>query len=146
MRAEMENMFNESRQINQDATGMVDASKAKSDDAAKMMAANNLNAAQAKHSLPDESEADFFTFAFERGYSVEDFVDSGLVDKIMTDFAANRQGPEMERLRSMATRREAFTGAPNSSPSNSGTVKAADANQQFMDDVTATAMQKRGLA
>lgn len=145
MRTAMEQMLAQSQQITADATGMVDASSQKSDDAAKMMAANNLNAAQAKHQLPDDAEKDFFTFAFERGYAVEDFVDAGLVDKIMADFSANRMGPEMERLRTMASRREAFTGAPNASPTGGGNTTAPDANQAFMDAVTQQAKEKRGM-
>lgn len=145
MRDAMQSMLQQSQQITADATGLVEQSAQKSDDAAKLMAANNLNAAQSKYQLPDEAEKDFFTFAFERGYAVEDFVDAGLVDKIMADFSANRQGPEMERLRTMASRREAFTGAPNSSPASSGNAPNADPNQAFMDAVTQQAKEKRGM-
>ena len=51
----------------------------------------------------------------------------------------------MERLRTMATRREAFTGAPNSSPGLTGNAPNADPNQAFMDAVTQQAKERRGL-
>ena len=66
--------------------------------------------------MPDAESDDFFTFAFERGYSNEDFIDPQLVDTIMGDYVAVKGTPEMERLKDMAKRRVAFTGNVNATP------------------------------
>ena len=96
--------------------------------------------------LPDDAEDDFFDFAFGRGYTVEDFIDRELTMKVMQDFTNNRSTPEMERLRALNAKRQAFTGAATATPSAGGAPQTASADQQFMDAVAAKAMQKRGLS
>ena len=112
----------------------------------RQQAANNLNEAQQAMGLPDDAEDDFFDFAFGRGYTVEDFIDRELTMKVMQDFTNNRSTPEMERLRALNAKRQAFTGAATATPSAGGAPQTASADQQFMDAVAAKAMQKRGLS
>lgn len=111
----------------------------------RSMAANNLNSAQQRYQLPDEAENDFFTYAFERGYTIEDFVDPRLTDKVVSDFRNNMNSGEMERLRLMAQRRTAFTGNVGTQPTANGRAPAADANQAFIDTVTQDIMKKRNM-
>lgn len=70
----------------------------------------NLDRAQQQLQLPSDAANDFMTFAMERGYTVEDFVDPQLTVSVMTDFRNAMQSPEMERLRGIAQRRQAYTG------------------------------------
>lgn len=114
--------------------------------AARQQAANNLNMAQQKYQLPDELENDFFNFAFERGYTVEDFVDPRLTDMVMADFSNNRNSPEMDRLRQMAQRRQAFTGSMTGTPQSGGPTPEPSADESFINDVTAQVMQKRNMS
>jgi hypothetical protein len=85
-------------------------------DAIRQSIANNLDRAQAEFQLPDDKAEDFMTFASERGFTMEDFIDPMLVRKVMGDYKANAESPEMERLRAIAQRRQAFTGTMGSSP------------------------------
>lgn len=111
----------------------------------RVMAANNLNNAQQRHQLPDSDENDFFTYAFERGYTIEDFVDPQLTDRVVSDFRNARQTPEMERLRAMARRRTAYTGNLSTQPSSGGQPAPADPNQDFINSVAQQVMQRRNM-
>jgi hypothetical protein len=51
----------------------------------------------------------------------------------------------MERLRNMAKRRQAYTGASSSSPGSPGESSAPNADQEFMNSVAEKAMRKRNL-
>lgn len=131
--------------INQESQQQLNAAQQSGDMVYRQQAANNLNEAQQAFQLPDELEDDFFNFAYGRGYSVEDFIDRDLTMKVMQDFTANQQTPEMERLRALNQKRQAFTGATSATPSAGGAPQQVDANQQFMDSVAQQAMQKRGM-
>lgn len=131
--------------INQDAARAAMDAEEQSRDAYRTTAANNLDYYQQKYQLPNEEENDFFNFAFERGYTMEDFIDADLTDKIMGDYAAVRQTPEMDRLRAMAERRQAYTGAAQSSPGASGNAPQPNVDQQFMNQVAEAAMRKRNM-
>jgi hypothetical protein len=113
--------------------------------AMRQLAANNLNQAQQKHQVADEDENDFFTYAFERGYTIEDFVDPQLTERVMGDFKNAKGAPEMERLREMAKRRTAYTGSLGNQPGAGGQQKAPDQNQQFIDEMTQNIMQQRNM-
>lgn len=122
------------------ATGSVDAAQAafqgarqEKSVAIQRSIGNNLDRAQAALQLPDESANDFMVFATERGYTFEDFVDPDLTFKVMTDFRNVLASPEMERLRTMAQRRQAFTGSLGTTPAASA---AAAAAQQGEGDAT----------
>lgn len=113
--------------------------------AARQQAANNLNVAQQKYQLPDQDEQDFFNFAFERGYTIEDFIDPNLTDMVMADFSNTKNGPEMERLRQMAARRQAYTGQVGATPAAGGEAEAPNQDDQFIGAVAEQAMKKRNM-
>lgn len=147
MKGMMQNMMAEANGVNKEAGKTLQSAEAQRDSAYRQKAANNLNQMQQALKLPDEAQDDFFNFAYGRGYNEDDFIDPELTYKIGQDFAANRDAPEMERLRSMNERRQAFTGSVNPMPSGGGAAAtAASPDQGFMDALTAQAMQKRGLA
>jgi 4-alpha-glucanotransferase len=83
---------------------------------AKQQMAINLSKAQQAHGLPDDSAQDFMTFAAERGYTLEDFVNPELAYSVVGDFKNARNSPEMERLRAIAQKRQAFTASVGSAP------------------------------
>ena len=147
LKGNMGQLLNQAQQLNQEAAQQAQGAIETGDTAYRQLAANNLNEAQQNFQLPDDAEDDFFDFAYGRGYTVEDFIDRDLTMKIMQDFSANRQTPEMERLRALNAKRQAFTGASSAAPSmGAGSMPSGGANDDFMQSVAAQAMQKRGLA
>ncbi len=107
-------------------------------------AANNLNRAQSKHKLPDDMEEAFMEFAFQRGYTFEDFIDPALTDAVVGDFSAVSQGPELDRLKSMAQRRTAYTGSVEGSPSAGMAAQtSASPDQDFFEGQVARALDKK---
>tara|TARA_B100000161_G_scaffold109359_1_gene77459 strand:+ start:744 stop:1874 length:1131 start_codon:yes stop_codon:yes gene_type:complete len=147
MRQTMNQFLASAGQINQDAAQTAVAAEQQAQDAYRQTAANNLNEIQAKYKLPDSESDDFFTFAYERGFTQEDFIDIGLVDKIMGDYVAVKGTPEMERLREMAKKRVAYTGNVTATPgsASAGGVKS-DPNMDFINKVAEDAMKKRNMA
>ena len=147
MRQTMNQFLASAGQINQDAAQTAVAAEQQAQDAYRQTAANNLNEVQAKYKLPDSESDDFFTFAYERGFTQEDFIDIGLVDKIMGDYVAVKGTPEMERLREMAKKRVAYTGNVTATPgsASAGGVKS-DPNMDFINKVAEDAMKKRNMA
>jgi hypothetical protein len=102
-------------------------------DAIKQSISNNLNRSQAKYGLPDEKAQDFMTFASERGYTMEDFIDAKLTDMVMGDYKASAESPEMDRLRQIAQRRQSFTGSLGASPSAPASAPATGADKTFQE-------------
>jgi hypothetical protein len=78
---------------------------------------------------------------------MEDFVDPQLTIKVMTDFKNNMDSPEMERMRAIAQRRQAYTGSMGSTPSAGSNAEAGagDGGNTF-DKLATMAMQKKGMA
>ncbi len=115
-------------------------------DAMRQSISNNIDKVQSALGLPDEKANDFMVFAAERGYTMEDFVDPQLTIKVMTDFKNNMDSPEMERMRAIAQRRQAYTGSMGSTPSASpaGAEAGADGGSTF-DKLATMAMQKKGM-
>jgi hypothetical protein len=111
--------------------------------AIKQSIANNVDRAQAALRLPDDAANDFMTFATERGYTMEDFVDPQLTIKVMTDFRNNMNSPEMERLRQIAQRRQAYTGSLGSAPSAGQAATPADAAPPEFEQLVNSAMSSR---
>ena len=108
----------------------------------QQMAANNLNKAQTANNLPDEAEQAFMEFAYQRGYTMEDFVDPQLTNAVVADFAAVSQTGELTRLQDMAKRRQAYTGTVDGTPS-AGEPPAPDANQQQFDSMVDKELGRR---
>ena len=89
--------------------GFADA-QAQQSTAIRQTIANNIDRVQAALQIPDEKAQDFMVYAAERGFTLEDFVDPQLTIKVMQDFRNSMDSPEMERMRQIAQRRQAFTG------------------------------------
>jgi len=112
--------------------------------AVRQQIANNIDRVQQALSLPDDKANDFMVFAAERGYTMEDFVDPQLTIKVMQDFKNNMDSPEMERMRAIAQRRQAFTGSLGSTPSASPAAGGAPQASTF-DNFASAAMARKGL-
>lgn len=111
----------------------------------RQAAVNNLQQAQQQYGLPDDAEEDFFSFAMERGYTIDDFIDPNLTNKVVGDFNAVRATPEMERLRSQAMRRQAYTGSARSAPGVSGSTPQPTQDEQLIGSVTDQLYRKRNI-
>lgn len=105
---------------------------------------NNLDRSQMHLQLPDDAAQDFMTFAGERGYTFEDFVDPQLTLKVMSDFKASMNTPEMDRLRGIAQRRQAFTGSFTPSPQAPAAPAEPQADATF-DRLSGQALARRQL-
>lgn len=113
--------------------------------AIKQQIANNIDRSQQALKLPDDKAQDFMTFAAERGYTMEDFADIQLTYKVMQDFRNNMDSPEMERMRQIAQRRQAFTGSLGSTPNASPAPEAGAEGPSRFDEFASAQMAKRGL-
>lgn len=114
--------------------------------AIKQTIANNIDRVQQHLKLPDESANDFMVFAAERGFTLEDFVDPGLTIKVMQDFKNQMSSPEMERMRQIAQRRQAYTGSMGATPSAGGEGPGASGPDAAFEQMASAAMSKRGMA
>jgi hypothetical protein len=159
--AQMNSLQNENAQIKQmlqqlaqNAQGLPEMAQAQQATAQQTMvgaqrelAANNLDMVQQQLGLPDTDSNDFFTYAYERGYTIEDFVDRNLTNMVMSDFANQKASPEMARLREIAQRRQAFTGSMGSQPGMGGAQPAApNADADFIGSIADQFMKKRNMA
>lgn len=106
--------------------------------------ANNVDRVQQHLQLPDEQAENFMSFAAERGFTMEDFVNPNLTLKVMTDFKNNLNSPEMERIMNIAKRRQAMTGSFGSTPT-AGPVGETPQASRF-DDFASKAMANKGLS
>jgi len=105
---------------------------------------NNLQQAQSALDLPDDAEQEFMQFAYSRGYTVEDFIDPELTMMIAKDFKQNQDAPELERLRGITQKRQAFTGNASGTPAVSNQSLASSPDQTFIDSVINKTMTSRG--
>ena len=141
------NIQQSSQGLAQNAQNVAINANATQADAMRQLAANNLDQAQAQLGLADDLQTDFFNFAYGRGYTVEDFIDPQLTMQVASDFKNNINSPELERMKGIAQRRQAFTGNISGTPNAAGTATPQpDQNQQFIDTVTADIMKKRNMA
>ena len=62
----------------------------------------------------------------------------------MTDFKNNMNSPEMERMKAIASRRQAYTGSLGSTP-NAMASTEAPAEQTTFDKMMSGAMAQKGL-
>lgn len=150
---QMQQMFVQSQQMLQQVLagqkGVADAARATSQSATQQRVQavqqqinNNLDRAQMQLQLPDSAAQDFLIFAAERGHNYEDFIDPEHTVRVMSDFKATMATPEMERLRAMAQRRQAFTGSLGVTPT-SGPASAAPQGDSTFDKLANSAMAKR---
>lgn len=131
--------------------GVADAARAGQEDArnAKVSAiqqqiSNNLDRAQAALSLPDTEAENFMTFAAERGYSLEDFIDPRLTASVMQDYKNNMNSPEFERLAEISRRRQAWTGSITTPPAGGAPAEAKPTGNGMFDALAQSVLAKRG--
>jgi hypothetical protein len=105
--------------------------------------ATNIDRVQQALQLPDEAAQDFMTFAAERGFTMEDFVDPQLTMKVMSDFKNTKDSPEMERMRAIAARRQAYTGSLGPAPSG-GAVPEPQGGTTF-DKFASNILAQKGI-
>lgn len=145
MQAETQRMMQmvlaQSRGVADAAAGSVAGAREQQVQAIKAHIANNLNRVQQALGLPDEAGRDFMTFATERGYTIEDFIDPDLAYKVASDFKNYMNSPEMERLRAIAAKRQAYSGSLGSAPAN-GAAEAQPKNDPLMRIYTKAAKER----
>ena len=146
---QMQQMMHMMRDVMAKSAGVADAAKAMNDtgrdtrvQAIRQTIGNNVDRAQAALQLPDTAAQDFMVYASERGYTIEDFVDPQLTYKVMTDFRNNMNSPEMERLRGMAQRRQAFTGSLGQTPAG-GQAAPPDQGNSTFDKMVSSALSNK---
>lgn len=106
---------------------------------------HNLGSISQQAGLTGDHAQDFMIFAGERGYTLDDFIDPRLVASVMKDFKANMETPEMERLRSIAQRRQAYTGQLAASPtSGPAAAPAAGGDNSRLASMIDNVMQAKG--
>lgn len=141
------------QQVLAQSAGVADAAKqgmqgaqSQQINAVRQQIANNIDRVQQALGLPDDKANDFMVFAGERGFTMEDFVDPQLTIKVMQDFKNNMNSPEMERMRAIAQRRQAYTGSLGSTPSASpGAEAGGNPEGSTFDKLAQSAMAKRGM-
>lgn len=107
--------------------------------------ANNLDRVQQALKIGDDRANDFMTFAAERGFTLEDFIDPQLTVTVMQDFKNAMDSPEMARMREIAQRRQAYTGQMGAGLPGGGQ-GGAPAAASPLEEMTSMVMQKRGMA
>lgn len=112
--------------------------------AAQMAVKTNVQTAMQGAGLKPEDLRDFQAFAQARGYSPEDFIDPELTATVVQDFSANRQAPEIARLREMQQRRQAFTGNVAGAPGGAAPAAPAAADPMLAQLITG-AMGQRNM-
>lgn len=149
--AQMQQML---QQVLAGASGVADAARVGQQDARgeriaaiQQSIANNIDRAQAQLQLPDTEAENFMMFAAERGYSLEDFVNPGLVVSVMQDFKNNLNSPEFERLADINRRRQAWTGGPmGSAPAApAGPSPTEGTGNKMFDDLTQQVMARKNM-
>ena len=110
------------------------------------MVSNNLTQAFAQNGLQTDPEtrADFRMFAAQRGYDFPDFMDPQMAATVAADYKANKDAPEVARLREMAKKRQAFTGQVEGAPGAAG-AGVAPAGDPMLANMISSAMGKRNM-
>ncbi len=109
------------------AEGHLNEAKQMHSDVGKQRLINNLANIQNKYQFADDQEQDFMNFVQSRGYDIYELMDLSLADTLASDFKAIKEGPDLQRFRDMARKRQAFTGTIN--PTNGGQSSAQPAAQ-----------------
>lgn len=129
------------------ATGAEALKKANqlSSNAATSMIRNNLNQAFSSSQIPsdDATKADFRMFAMQRGYDFPDFMDPELTATVVADYKANKDAPEIERLRGVMKKRQAFSGLDTSTPGAGGGASAQAGADPMLSGLVDKAMAGR---
>ena len=133
-------------QLAQGAEQRVQQAQGLSSQAAKQTILNNVKVAMQGAGLTPQDAQDFQAFSMARGYGPEDFIDPQLAATVASDFKANRDAPEISRLREVAKRRQAFTGSTDGAPGGAGGVPGgAPGGDQMLGSILSSAMAARGI-
>lgn len=149
--SQMERLMGKQMQAMQAMLGQAKASGQQGLDAAKaaqmdrrnviqQSIANNLDRAQQKYGLEDGEAQDFMTFAGERGYTLEDFSDANLLDRVAGDYKSVRSSGELERLKQQNARRQSFLRTQESSPMGAA---SGNSGEGTLERLAMKAMQNR---
>ena len=144
LRGLLEKVIQGQQGVNESTQKQLDSSDMREGNVIQQRIGNNLAQAQSALNLPDESEQEFMQFAYSRGYTVEDFIDPELTMTVAQDFKANQDAPELERLRGITQKRQAFTGNSSGTPAVSNQAPASTPDQTFIDAAAAKVMASRG--
>lgn len=129
MLAQTQGVADAARNMTQDANQRVS-------EVSRQRVGNNIVQAFQGNNLPltaDEARV-FSAFYSERGYTDFDLEDPQVVSTLVRDYAASRSIPELERLRSMASRRAAYTGSLGATPAQAGnTPKQANPGDEALN-------------
>lgn len=124
MAQQMAQMTQAMQQVLAQTTGQVEAARMAQQGARQQQGqslqqtiGNNLDAAQQRLGLPSDMANPFMEFAAQRGFSMEDFVDPEMALMVMNDFKNHLSSGEMDRLRGIHERRQAFTTPTGGAPS-----------------------------
>lgn len=114
--------------------------------AMKQTVLNNLQGVQQKFGFGDSDAQPFLQFAYQRGYTLEDFIDPNLAQTVGQDFMNAQNAPEVQRLRQMAQRRQAFTGNVEGAPGSGAAAAGQQANPDadFFASMVQHAQSNRG--
>jgi hypothetical protein len=105
---------------------------------------NNLTQSMMAQQIDPAAQQDFLIFAMDRGYTPEDFIDPQLASTVMQDYKANKDAPEINRLREIAKRRQAFTGMVEGAPGGASPPAAGPADPMF-NSMLGSAMTARNM-
>lgn len=110
-------------------------------DAIRQQINNNLDRGAGRVGLDESNAQDFMIFAYERGYTEDDFIDPNLTMRVMNDYKNQIDSPEMARLRDIHQRRQAFTGTVAQTPQAGDTQGATEeTGDPTLDRLTQRAM------
>lgn len=117
MQGELAQMRQMLQQVLSQSAGVANAAKISTQgninqaaDVQKQRIQNNMREVFNAANVSEQDISDFNVFAAERGYTPIDFASKGLLAKVVQDYQANKNSPEMERMRDIHKRRQAFTG------------------------------------
>lgn len=116
-------------------------------EAGKQQIMNNMARIQNEYKFPDESEQDFMAFVQGRGYDLWELMDYPLAKTLAEDFKNNQAAPELDRMRTIQQKRQAFTGNLSPAPGADGALPApaVDEDKAFIDDVASKHMADRNM-
>ena len=106
----------------------------------------NIDNAANRHGIAEEDSENFMVYMAERGFTLEDFIDPELADKVVKDFSMNRNGPELDQLRKIHERRIAFKGTMPGTPAADAGPAPDPANEPMNRMIDRAMARRQGMA
>lgn len=100
-------------------------------DAAKDRIAANMDRLADSLGLTEEDAPMFNEYIKERGFGFPDFEDPNLLKMVLTDYTNAKNGPEMDRLRAINERRQAYQGTMVASPADGASPAPSGADEMI---------------